>query len=161
MKKCSNCKENLPEKAKYCPACGEKIGSKKGTIKEVNDIEENKGITIFSYLGPLALIPYFFAKDSKFARYHALQGLNLLLVWIFYIILFYIVGVIGALGIFARYGFIGDFTYFSDAPIYIIVMVTLIFIGLVLPLFNLMGIIDVIAGKTQELPLFGKIKIIK
>ena len=34
MKKCSNCKEELPEKAKYCPACGEKVGTKKEDKKE-------------------------------------------------------------------------------------------------------------------------------
>ena len=165
MKKCLSCKEELPEKAKYCPACGEKVGSKKeaskATLKEVDDIEENKGITVFSYLGPLALIPYFLAKDSKFARYHALQGLNLFLVEIIYVILFFIVSIVGTIGIFARYGIIGDFNYFSEAPVYIIVMVALVFIGFVLQLFSVVGIIDVISGKAQELPIVGKIKIIK
>lgn len=158
MKYCSKCKEELPKNAKYCPACGESVVKKKVDTKEIDDIEENKGITIFSYLGPLALIPYFFAKDSKFARYHALQGLNLLFVWVPYVIIYNTFAFLMALNVFSPYGFMG---HYSGNNGYVIIMVFLSFVGIVISLFSLMGIIDVIAGKTQELPLVGKIKIIK
>jgi uncharacterized membrane protein len=46
------------------------------------DIEENKFIAAFSYIGILFLIPLLAKKDSKFCQEHAKQGLILFLVWI-------------------------------------------------------------------------------
>lgn len=43
------------------------------------DVQNNKAMGILSYLGILVLIPILAAKDSPFARYHANQGLVLLL----------------------------------------------------------------------------------
>lgn len=39
------------------------------------DIDKNKVFAILAYFGFLVLIPIFAAKDSKFARFHANQGL--------------------------------------------------------------------------------------
>ena len=39
----------------------------------------NKVMAILSYFGILVLIPIFAAKDDAFARYHANQGLVLLI----------------------------------------------------------------------------------
>lgn len=44
---------------------------------DAKDIEENKGITFLSYIGILCLIPLLTKKDSKFAQYHAKQGVVL------------------------------------------------------------------------------------
>ena len=43
------------------------------------DIQNNKAMGILSYIGLLVLIPIFAAKDSKFARFHANQGLVLVI----------------------------------------------------------------------------------
>ena len=43
------------------------------------DAEQNKVFGILAYLGILCLIPLLAAKDSRFARYHANQGLVLFL----------------------------------------------------------------------------------
>lgn len=45
------------------------------------DVEENKGITYLSYLGILFLVPMLAKKDSKFAMFHAKQGLVLTIGW--------------------------------------------------------------------------------
>ena len=41
------------------------------------DVEQNKVMAILAYFGILVLIPILAAKDSKFARFHANQGLLL------------------------------------------------------------------------------------
>ncbi|MBU1118858.1 hypothetical protein KKH43_03180 [Patescibacteria group bacterium] len=41
------------------------------------DLEENKGITFLSYIGILCLIPLLAKKESKYAQFHAKQGLVL------------------------------------------------------------------------------------
>lgn len=43
------------------------------------DISDNRYLSILCYLGPLFLIPYFLRKDSPFVRFHANQGLLLLI----------------------------------------------------------------------------------
>ena len=48
------------------------------------DIQQNKVMAILAYFGLLVLVPIFGAKDSKFARYHANQGLVLFLAAIAY-----------------------------------------------------------------------------
>lgn len=41
------------------------------------DIQNNKGVACVSYLGPLFIIPLLSAPNSKFAKFHANQGLLL------------------------------------------------------------------------------------
>lgn len=41
------------------------------------DIEQNKGIAVLSYISLLFLVPLLMAKQSKFAQFHAKQGLVL------------------------------------------------------------------------------------
>lgn len=46
------------------------------------DIEKNKMMAVLAYLGILVLVPLLAAKDSKFAKFHAKQGLILLIAWV-------------------------------------------------------------------------------
>ena len=54
--------------------------------KDDNDVRENKLWALLSYFGVLCLIPLLAKKDSKFAQFHAKQGLLLFIgsffVWI-------------------------------------------------------------------------------
>ena len=43
------------------------------------DVELNNRLSLLSYLGILVLIPIFLVKRSRFAKYHANQGLALLI----------------------------------------------------------------------------------
>lgn len=47
------------------------------------DIQENKLWALLGYLGILCLIPLLAKKDSKFAQFHAKQGLIMLIAWFF------------------------------------------------------------------------------
>ena len=44
---------------------------------EDKDVQENKAIAILSYIGILCLVPLLAKKESKFAQFHAKQGLVL------------------------------------------------------------------------------------
>lgn len=46
------------------------------------DLEQNRAITYLSYLGLLFLVPMLAKKESKFAQFHAKQGLVLTIGWI-------------------------------------------------------------------------------
>jgi uncharacterized membrane protein len=75
-------------------------------MADAKDIEENKLWALLGYLGILCLIPLLAKKDSKFAQFHAKQGLILLIgeffVWIPFlgwmlgivILVFWIIGII-------------------------------------------------------------------
>jgi len=52
------------------------------------DIEENKAITILSYFGILCLVPLLLKKESKFAKFHAKQGLVITIGWFFVVLPF-------------------------------------------------------------------------
>ena len=109
------------------------------------DIEQNKGMSILAYFGPLVLIPIFAAKNSKFARYHSNQGLVLLLAAIAY-------GIV--------YGILSTIIYAISWRLGFIVSI----IGLVSILFTVLaiiGIINAVNGRAKELPIIGKFKILK
>lgn len=102
------------------------------------DVEGNKLMGILAYLGILVLIPIFAAKESKFARFHANQGLVLLIVDIILAIVSSILGNIPLIG-----WLLG-------------LVIDIIIIALVV-----IGIINVCNGKAKELPLIGKFKLLK
>ena len=51
--------------------------------KDKKDIKENHVIAALSYVWILCLIPLFFKRRSKFAQFHAQQGLVLFIIEIF------------------------------------------------------------------------------
>ena len=109
------------------------------------DIDQNKGMSILAYFGPLVLIPILAAKNSKFARYHSNQGLVLLLAAIAY-------GIV--------YGILSTIIYAISWRLGFIVSI----IGLVSILFTVLaiiGIINAVNGRAKELPIIGKFKILK
>lgn len=107
----------------------EEMPAVEGVQCDPKDVEENKGITILSYIGILCLVPLLAKKDSKYAQYHAKQGLVLfiaeLITWILVAI-----PVLGWI-------------------IYIVGMITWVVLAIT-------GITNVVGGKCKELPLLGK-----
>lgn len=51
-------------------------------IPDQKDVQENKIFAVLAYLGILVLVPLLAKKESKFAMFHAKQGLVLLIGWI-------------------------------------------------------------------------------
>lgn len=96
------------------------------------DINSNKVMSVFAYLGIFVLIPLIAAKESKFARFHANQGLILLLCWI----VSFVIGKIPGLAFVAW------------------------ILNIILLVLAIIGIINVVKGETKQLPIIGKYKII-
>ncbi len=170
---CSKCGAEIEEGAKFCQVCGEATEAKaasdsvadtvKDKFNEFNntadttnecdpaDIENNKVMAVLSYFGILVLIPIFAAKDSKFARFHANQGLVL---WITALVvgiaLGIVVGILGAILILVGLGFLSIILSIISSAVSIAFLVLAI-----------LGIVNAATGKAKELPIIGKFKILK
>jgi len=110
-----------------------------------NDIEQNKVMAILAYLGILVLVPILAAPQSKFARYHANQGLVL---------------AIGMIAWGIIYGILTSI--FTLISIWLGILFSWL-LGLVwIPsaVLAILGIINAANGKAKELPILGKFKIL-
>ncbi|MBQ7604227.1 MAG: hypothetical protein IJU75_04670 [Clostridia bacterium] len=105
---------------------------------EEKDIADNKVMAILAYLWILFLIPLFAAKESKFARFHANQGIILFIASIVVGIASAILGLIPIVG--AIVGWL---------------------LSICLFVFFILGIVNAVQGKAKELPFIGGIKILK
>lgn len=112
-----------------------------------SDIEGNKLMAVLSYLGILVLVPILAAKDSPFAKFHATQGLNLLIVSVAWSIVSGIIGaILGAIGV----------TFLS-----VLWSIITWLVSIVIFLTMVIGIINAAQGKAKELPIIGGFRILK
>lgn len=112
-----------------------------------SDIEGNKLMAVLSYLGILVLIPILAAKNSPFAKFHATQGLNLLIVSVAWSIVSGIIGaILGAIGV----------TFLS-----VLWSIITWLVSIVIFLTMVIGIINAAQGKAKELPIIGGFRILK
>ncbi|GFI56472.1 hypothetical protein IMSAG013_01534 [Clostridiales bacterium] len=169
MPYCSKCGAQFEGIGTYCPSCGGKAssGTSKDAFKsfssEINsvadhtnsfdkkDIERNKGISVLSYLGFLFLVPYFAAQKSKFARFHAKQGMVL---FIFEFAVNVIMAILKAIFNVIYYGTFTVFTWIRIPNIILTSVHSLL--GLAALALTIVGIINVVQGKAKELPVIGK-----
>lgn len=114
-------------------------------VFEEKDKEANKVAAILSYMWILVIVTLIIAPDSKYAKYHANQGLSLLICEVIYGIVKNILGVICGF-----IPFIGG-----------IIMALYGLLGIVFFIFRLLGIINVIKGEAKPLPIIGNIQLIK
>lgn len=103
---------------------------------EQDDVQSNKIMAILSYFGLLVLIPIFAAPHSRFARFHANQGLVLLIASFALSILDSVIG------------------FFPFGLIFNIVR-------LVILVLAIMGIVGAAKGEEKELPIIGGIHLLK
>ena len=166
MRYCSNCGSEIPHGSRFCPQCGTPIPPEDRDIfTEFNtddttnqfsseDIRQNKGFAVLSYIGLLVLIPIFGASRSPFARFHANQGVVLLIFNVAYSIARAIaMGIMRAL-LYHEYFIPGK----------IIFHITNGATGLVQVLFvvwMVIGIVNAAKGRARELPIIGRIHILK
>ena len=111
------------------------------------DVQNNKVFAILAYFGILVLVPIFEAKKSKFARFHANQGLVLCIVEVVWYLISYFISL--ALIHSLSFGFLTLWTGIS----------WLVNIGILV--FAIIGIVNAAQGSTKPMPLFGKFKILK
>ena len=167
---CYKCGSEVEENAKFCAKCGADLENPQETPAsdaaktdftdvinnitetedttaefDAKDIENNKILSLFSYLWILFLVPMFAAKDSKFARFHVNQGIVLFIfniAWsIVDLILSAILGKIIVVSL--VYGILSS-------------VVSLAFFALAI-----LGIVNACMGKAKKLPLIGNITILK
>lgn len=98
------------------------------------DAEKNKVMAIIAYI--IFFVPLLAARDSKFAMYHANQGLNLFLLAV-------AVSVVGTV-----IPFLGWFIILPFGHLAVII-------------FAIMGIVNASKGEMKPLPLIGKFELIK
>ncbi|MBQ8551193.1 MAG: zinc-ribbon domain-containing protein [Clostridia bacterium] len=174
MAKCPKCGVELEEGAKFCNACGEKLETAKvnaddiagkvgdvandavENLKKLNDtadttseydakdIADNKILSLFAYIGILFLIPLLAAPKSKYARFHTNQGIVLFIV---NIILNIAVAIVSAILGFIALGVIGMIIGWVVSVVQLVLMI--------------LGIVNAVTGKAKELPVIGKIRILK
>lgn len=155
---CNKCGNQLPDGANNCPNCVAPAGNTQQNTQDfVNnmmntndttsqfdpqDINNNKGMSVLAYIGFLFLVPLLACPNSKFARYHTNQGLVLFL-------LEFALGVVtGILGIIPIAGLIIGGLLSAVGGIFTLVLM-------------IMGIINAAQGQAKELPLIGKITLLK
>ena len=114
--------------------------------------QKNKILAILAYLGILVLVPILAAKDSKFARYHANQGLLLLIASFAAVFLVGILNVVIFVAAMAIH-FLG----------WLSCCLWILWPCVLLGSFALtvMGIINAVQGKMKPLPLIGNYTILK
>ena len=158
---CKKCGSKLPDGASFCSSCGEAVNATQSSktsqvqysviddANNINDVQDNKVMAVLSYIGILCLIPIFGAKDSKYAQYHASQGLTLCLFNLAYTIVIAIIK--GILLNVLPWTMLGVYSAIS-------MILSLGYIAFVV--FAIMGIINAAQGRTKELPIIGKIDIL-
>lgn len=158
---CNKCGNQLPDGANNCPNCGAPAENTQQNTQnpqdfvnnmmntndttsqfDPQDINNNKGLSVLAYIGFLFLVPLLACPNSKFARYHTNQGLVLFL-------LEFALGVVtGILGIIPIAGLIIGGLLSAVGGIFTLVLM-------------IMGIINAAQGQAKELPLIGKITLLK
>ena len=106
-----------------------------------NDIQNNQLMAILAYIWLLVLVPIFMAKESKFARFHANQGLVLCIASI-------------ALGIISA-----SFCWIPVVKYIVSIICGLAGLGVLI--LAILGIVNAAQGRAKELPIVGKFRILK
>lgn len=119
-------------------------------IKE--EIENGKLMALLSYIGILALIPYFAEKENKYVRFHAIQGLNLLIINLVVSAASFVVAIVATiLFIIPIIGWILGFLLY--------LVIGLVPVGLLV--ISILGVVYSLQGNAKELPIVNQIKFIK
>ncbi len=166
MSYCMKCGNKIEDGERVCSGCGAPVEQRRSqntmneyteklqalnntsdstTEYDPGDIQNNKTFAILAYVGILVLIPLVAGKDSKFARYHANQGLVLFLAEIAYAILSNILSTI-----------ILAISWRLFLLVSLLSMVWFVFIAV-----SIIGIINASKGRAKELPIIGHIQILK
>lgn len=109
------------------------------------DIQNNRFFAALSYWGILLIVPLFFKSDSKYARFHANQGLVLFMA----VILFELAA--AALRVFM--GVSPELTIF--------IVILLLGFNLFFMVLQILGTVRAIKGEMTPLPIIGRYQVLK
>ena len=110
-------------------------------LSDAADIEQNKVYAVLAYIGLLFLVPLLAAPNSKFARYHANQGIVLFIATVAAIAASMVLAMIPLIGCVA-----------ALLPV---------IIGGAAIVFMILGIINAASGQCKPLPLIGHYQLLK
>lgn len=179
---CGKCGTQVNDGVKFCPSCGASVATQEqqeqntqqnnfgAKIAELNntadntadfdqqDIASNKTMGVLSYFGPLVLVPILAAKESKFARYHANQGLVLFIADVAYgIVQAVLMAILRAI-----FPWNWNYSYLGGRGVIFDILSTVLSFGwLIISILAIIGIVNAVKGRAKALPLIGKIKILK
>lgn len=155
---CNKCGNQLPDGANNCPNCGAPVGDTQQNAQafvnnmmntedstaqfDPQDITANKGMSVLAYIGILFLIPLLACPNSRFARFHTNQGLVLFLLGVAIGIVTAIIGLIPVIG-----WIFGGLISAAGSIFTLVLMI--------------MGIVNAAQGQAKELPIIGKITLLK
>lgn len=154
----------MTENDQFCASCGKTQKSAgasgsdiAGKLKDIGtsgddftgefdpaDVSANKMLALFSYIGILFLVPLLGASGSKYARFHANQGIMLFICEI-------AISIVS--GIFA---FMAELFF-----VFGILSLVAWLLGVAAFVFMILGIMNAVNGKAKELPIIGKFRVLK
>lgn len=147
MASCRNCGAAMQDGARFCPACGSDNAA--GAAQPADRAQTGSNDTlmgVLAYLSLLVLIPICTQGNSSFVRYHANQGLVLLIFEVAYGIVVTILGTI----------------FFTISWQLALTMSTVFYIvSLAFLVLSVIGIVNVVGGREKPLPVIGSISILK
>lgn len=126
-------------------ADGEGMLMQKSMECNKKNVGDSRITAALAYLGVLVVVLFFIEKKSAFVRYHVAQGMNLFVLEIVY-------GII--------YQFVAAAVLMVSWRFYFLVKL----IGaaaLVFPVLAVIGIINAVNGQEKELPVIGKIRLVR
>jgi uncharacterized membrane protein len=149
---CKSCGAEVPEGTKFCQACGapveEPVVNNDGATQNTsNSASNDKIMAVLAYLGLLVLVPILAGKDSKFVKFHANQGLVLIIAYIILTVACNVIGVMTAA--------------FDIYVIGLALGLVAWAVNICLVVFAIMGIINAANGEEKELPIIGQYKLLK
>ena len=146
--------EKLQQATQTIDSVAQKLGNTADHSAEYDktDAEANKVMALLSYFGILVLVPIFASKHSPFVRYHANQGVVLLLAMIGYSIAD---GIVTAILRAILYKGLGLWSIYSMCSS----IINLLYVGFTI--FAIIGIINVLNGRAKDLPIIGKYRVLK
>lgn len=149
MIQCKKCGGWAPDGTNFCPTCGTQLGGEPHDYGQgeysAQDIQQNKILAVFSYIGFLFLIPLLACRNSRFARFHANQGIVLFISEVLFNFC------LGVLRFVNRLSLI----HFSWL-ISLLNAFTIVFLVL-----SIWGIVNVCTGKAVKLPILGEVTLLK
>lgn len=123
------------------------------SMQDAQDVQENKILALVSYLGYFFFVPMIVKPYSRYLRFHGNQGLTLCL----YLVAISIVNLI-LTSLIGLGGMAGMGAYIAVSIINMII--SIIFYGSWL-LLAAIGIYNAVKGYARELPVIGKIRLLR
>lgn len=165
---CTKCGKQIEENSRFCPYCGASFGEPQAASPvqqkapsesdhtaeyEQDDIKENKAISVLSYFGPLFIVPLIATPNSKFARFHANQGLVLFALELIY----------GCFYSFLSFLLASIFktSLLGASVAYTLILLPFSLVWIFLLVMTVIGIVNTAKGKAQDVPCFGKFRFFK